>query len=184
MEWTKEQQQAIYEKGRNILVAAAAGSGKTAVLVERIINKIINEQVDIDQLLVVTFTNAAAAEMRERVLNAELKTRPKILTDNETIKEKEISKNKKVIDIANKKIIKKNLIKKPKGKEEILEEVINLKGISKTKEIPDQIKSIYPIKKLSNISTMDSNYFIINDKKTIIITKENRKNCYYRRGGG
>ena len=70
MEWTKEQQQAIYEKGRNILVAAAAGSGKTAVLVERIINKIINEQVDIDQLLVVTFTNAAAAEMRERVLNA------------------------------------------------------------------------------------------------------------------
>ena len=70
MEWTKEQQQAIYEKDRNILVAAAAGSGKTAVLVERIINKIINEQVDIDQLLVVTFTNAAAAEMRERVLNA------------------------------------------------------------------------------------------------------------------
>ena len=108
-------------------------------------------------------------------VNAELKTRPKILTDNETIKEKEISKNKKAIDIANKKIIKKNLIKKPKGKEEILEEVINLKGISKTKEIPDQIKSIYPIKKLSNISTMDSNYFIINDKKTIIITKENRK---------
>ena len=44
--------------------------GKTAVLVERIINKIINEKVDIDRLLVVTFTNAAATEMRERVLNA------------------------------------------------------------------------------------------------------------------
>ena len=70
MEWTKEQQQAIYEKGENILVAAAAGSGKTAVLVERIINKIINENIDIDKLLVVTFTNAAASEMRERVLNA------------------------------------------------------------------------------------------------------------------
>ena len=70
VKWTKEQEQAIYEKGKNILVAAAAGSGKTAVLVERIINKIINEKIDIDKLLVVTFTNAAAAEMRERVLKA------------------------------------------------------------------------------------------------------------------
>ena len=68
--WTSEQKQAIYKKGTNILVAAAAGSGKTAVLVERIINKIINENIDIDRLLVVTFTNAAASEMRERVLNA------------------------------------------------------------------------------------------------------------------
>lgn len=68
--WTKEQQDAIYEKGSNILVAAAAGSGKTAVLVERIINKMIQEKVDIDKLLVVTFTNSAAAEMRERVLDA------------------------------------------------------------------------------------------------------------------
>ena len=70
LKWTEEQKQAIYEKGSNILVAAAAGSGKTAVLVERIINKIINENIDIDKLLVVTFTNAAASEMRERVLNA------------------------------------------------------------------------------------------------------------------
>ena len=70
MKWTKEQEQAIYENGSNILVAAAAGSGKTAVLVERIINKIINENVDIDKLLVVTFTNAAASEMREKIVNA------------------------------------------------------------------------------------------------------------------
>ena len=68
--WTKEQQDAIYEKDSNILVAAAAGSGKTAVLVERIINKIIKDKIDIDKLLVVTFTNAAASEMRERVLDA------------------------------------------------------------------------------------------------------------------
>ena len=46
------------------------GSGKTAVLVQRIINKIINENVDIDKILVVTFTNAAASEMRERILDA------------------------------------------------------------------------------------------------------------------
>ena len=70
MEWTKEQSQAINEKGSNILVAAAAGSGKTAVLVERIIKKVVEDGIDIDRLLVVTFTNAAAAEMRERVLDA------------------------------------------------------------------------------------------------------------------
>ena len=68
--WTKEQALAISEKGSNILVAAAAGSGKTTVLVERIIRKIIDKQVDIDKILIVTFTNAAASEMRERILNA------------------------------------------------------------------------------------------------------------------
>lgn len=70
MKWTSEQEQAIMEKGSNILVAAAAGSGKTAVLVERIINKIIKDHIDIDKILVVTFTNAAASEMRERILDA------------------------------------------------------------------------------------------------------------------
>ena len=69
-EWTKEQKQAIEEKGSNILVAAAAGSGKTTVLVERIIQKIIKDRVDIDKMLIVTFTNAAASEMRERILQA------------------------------------------------------------------------------------------------------------------
>ncbi len=69
MGWTKEQSSAIEKSGSNILVAAGAGSGKTAVLVERIIKKIINEGIDIDKLLVVTFTNAAAVEMRERILD-------------------------------------------------------------------------------------------------------------------
>ena len=70
VKWTNEQLQAIQEKNSNILVAAAAGSGKTAVLVERIIHKIIDEKMDIDKILVVTFTNAAASEMRERILEA------------------------------------------------------------------------------------------------------------------
>ena len=70
VKWTEEQQQAINEKGANILVAAAAGSGKTAVLVERIINKVINEKIDIDRILVITFTSAAASEIRERILDA------------------------------------------------------------------------------------------------------------------
>lgn len=67
--WTKEQADAIYISGSDVLVAAAAGSGKTAVLVERIIQKLIQKEnpFDIDSLLVVTFTNAAAQEMRNRV---------------------------------------------------------------------------------------------------------------------
>ena len=67
--FTPEQQKVIDLHGRNILVSAAAGSGKTAVLVERIIRMICREEdpVDIDRLLIVTFTNAAAAEMRERI---------------------------------------------------------------------------------------------------------------------
>ena len=69
VQWTKDQQKVIDLRNRNILVSAAAGSGKTAVLVERIITMITDEEhpVDIDRLLIVTFTNAAAAEMRDRI---------------------------------------------------------------------------------------------------------------------
>lgn len=70
--WTKEQKAVIESRNRNLLVSAAAGSGKTAVLVERIIRMITDGEnpLDIDQLLVMTFTKAAADEMRERVLLA------------------------------------------------------------------------------------------------------------------
>lgn len=69
VQWTKEQQQVIILRNANILVSAAAGSGKTAVLVQRIIEKIMDESnpVNIDQLVIVTFTQAAAGEMRERI---------------------------------------------------------------------------------------------------------------------
>ncbi|MFD2370502.1 helicase-exonuclease AddAB subunit AddA [Brevibacillus sp. GCM10020057] len=71
-QWTDEQWQAITRRGSNLLVAAAAGSGKTSVLVERIIRRIMDETepIGVDQLLVVTFTNAAAAEMRHRIGDA------------------------------------------------------------------------------------------------------------------
>ena len=70
--WTNEQLAAIETRKCNLLIAAAAGSGKTAVLVERIIRIITKEEapIDIDRLLVVTFTSAAAAEMRERIAAA------------------------------------------------------------------------------------------------------------------
>jgi len=73
MEWTKEQQRIINLKDTNILVSAAAGSGKTTVMVERIINLVKNEKVDIDKFLVVTFTNAAAAGMKQKIQKALLK---------------------------------------------------------------------------------------------------------------
>ena len=93
VKWTNEQRDAIYDSGSNILVAAAAGSGKTAVLVERIINKVINENIDIDKILVVTFTNAAASEMRERILEAIYKKMEEF-PDNQNLQRQTILINK------------------------------------------------------------------------------------------
>ena len=70
MNWTDEQRKTIETTGRSILVSAAAGSGKTTVLVERIKNLLINEGADIDRFLITTFTNAAAEEMKERLEKA------------------------------------------------------------------------------------------------------------------
>lgn len=72
MKYTKEQQRVIDERDKNILVSAAAGSGKTAVLKERILSLVTeeNRNVDVDHILVLTYTNAAAAEMRERIEKA------------------------------------------------------------------------------------------------------------------
>ena len=69
VKWTEEQKKVITLRDRNILVSAAAGSGKTAVLVQRILSKIMDplKPVDIDRLLIMTFTRAAAGEMRERI---------------------------------------------------------------------------------------------------------------------
>ena len=69
MQWTEDQRQAIEGRGQSLLVSAAAGSGKTAVLVERILRQVMdpNEPVMLDRMLVVTFTNAAAAQMKEKI---------------------------------------------------------------------------------------------------------------------
>lgn len=81
MAWTNDQLNAINARQSNLLVSAAAGSGKTAVLVERIIKRVTDKDnpVDIDEIMVVTFTKAAAGEMRNRLMNAfsnELKNNP------------------------------------------------------------------------------------------------------------
>ena len=79
--WTKEQSLAINKTGENIIVSAGAGSGKTAVLSERVITK-LKQKISLDNLLILTFTNAAATEMKERI-------RKKIIKENLT---KEINK--------------------------------------------------------------------------------------------
>ncbi|WP_281672347.1 helicase-exonuclease AddAB subunit AddA [Pseudoramibacter alactolyticus] len=70
MQWTTEQEAAISSRHQNLLVSAAAGSGKTALLIERIRRLVVDEDVDVDSLLVLTFTRAAAGEMRERLSTA------------------------------------------------------------------------------------------------------------------
>ena len=72
VKWTKEQQSVVDLRDRSILVSAAAGSGKTAVLVERIITMLTRQEdpLSVDELLIVTFTEAAAAEMKERIRRA------------------------------------------------------------------------------------------------------------------
>lgn len=88
--WTKEQQKVIDLRDRNILVSAAAGSGKTAVLVERIITMLTADKnpVDVDQLLIVTFTEAAAAEMKERI-RAAIEKKLSEDPENEHLKQQE-----------------------------------------------------------------------------------------------
>ena len=69
MAWTSDQEKAIYTTGSNIIVSAGAGSGKTAVLTERVIQKVLNG-TNIDRLLILTFTKLAANEMKERIRSA------------------------------------------------------------------------------------------------------------------
>lgn len=68
--WTNAQREAIEARSCNLLISAAAGSGKTAVLVERILRLVLEDRIDIDRMLIVTFSNAAAGEMRDRILKA------------------------------------------------------------------------------------------------------------------
>ena len=82
MAWTKEQEQAIEKSGTNIIVSAGAGSGKTAVLTARTM-RILNSNTHINELLILTFTKAAASEMKERIR----KSIKKSISQNEKLKE-------------------------------------------------------------------------------------------------
>ena len=94
MAWTAQQQKAIDTDGRSLLVSAAAGSGKTAVMVERVCRLVTDEGLDVRRLLVVTFTNAAASEMREKIrsaLRTKAKSNPKLRKQLDLLPQAEIS---------------------------------------------------------------------------------------------
>ncbi len=101
MKFTKEQLQAIESRNENLLVSAAAGSGKTAVLVERIIRRILydDQPVDIDRLLVMTFTRAAASQMKDKILKAIEDKRSKDPTDRALIRQATLVHNARITTI-------------------------------------------------------------------------------------
>ena len=129
--WTRQQESAVFDRGGTLLVSAAAGSGKTAVLVERVIQKIIDKKnpVDADRLLVVTFTNAAAAEMRDRI-SAKLAS---LSADPEY--EKIVEKQMVLVDKANISTIDSFCIK-------LVRENFNLLGISPDFRIADESETM------------------------------------------
>ena len=131
--WTKEQEQAISKKGKNIIVSAGAGSGKTAVLTARVIEK-LKQNIHINELLILTFTNNAAFEMKERILK-------EIEKNNDLSYEKELIESAYITTFdgfflslvkkyhyylgidSNIKIISDKIIKQKK--EEIIDEIFN-----------------------------------------------------------
>lgn len=99
MKWTNEQYTAITDRGRNLMVAAAAGSGKTAVLVERIKSLILKDGCPIDRMLVVTFTNAAASEMKAKIEKAIRSEIDRLSAEDDPDSKKSISLLKKQLDL-------------------------------------------------------------------------------------
>lgn len=99
--WTPSQQNAIDVRGKNILVSAAAGSGKTAVLVERVVKLITDETkpIDVDKLLVVTFTNAAAAEMKNRISKSLNEIKRQNINDTNVVRQLSLLPNAKISTI-------------------------------------------------------------------------------------
>ena len=82
MNLTESQSQVIDTDGKTILVSASAGSGKTFVVIQRILKKIIESKVGVDELLVVTFTNAAASELKERLYKGLTEDLSKVSKEN------------------------------------------------------------------------------------------------------
>lgn len=101
MDWTREQRKVIDTRDCNILVSAAAGSGKTAVLVERIIQMIFDKEnpIDIDRLLVVTFTKAAAAQMKDKIAQAIEKKIDENPSDKNYVRQLNLLRNANILTI-------------------------------------------------------------------------------------
>lgn len=160
--WTDEQWQAIYESGTNIIVSAGAGSGKTAVLTERIIEK-LKEGISISSLVVLTFTNAAAFEMKKRV-------REKLI--------KEIEKGNVSLKEALEKIDQASITTFDSYSLSLVKKYHYILGISKNINIADNV--VLERKKHELIDKVFNEFYVKKDKKflevlKIFVTKDDNK---------
>lgn len=177
MAWTDEQIYAINARNSNLLVSAAAGSGKTAVLVERIIRRVMDENnpIDIDSILVVTFTKAAAGEMKSRIMNAfseEVKKNP---GNRHLIRQLALVENAKIstIDSFCNDIVKNyyntidldpNIRIADKGElslimEDVLKELLEEEFTKGNKEFIDFVECFSPGKNVNEISELISKLY-------------------------
>ncbi len=165
MKWTNSQSDAINKRGTNIIVSAGAGSGKTAVLKERV-GKLVEDKVvdDIDDLLVLTFTKAAAAEMKERI--------KKRLKESDNLKQNDPNRQKELLN----KIDNCQITTFDAFALYIVKKYHNLLGMSKDVDIIDE--NIFEIKKTGFIKEVLQEYYVNKDSrlKYIISNFTNYKN--------
>ena len=180
--WTKEQEEAIYKSGSNIIVSAGAGSGKTAVLSERVIQKLKNG-IHIDELLILTFTKAAAAEMKERI-RKKIKKEPTLQAELNKIDAAYIT----TFDSYALSIVKKYhyLLRIGKDVSIINQSLVNLKKEEYLDEIFEkyyQEKNPFFLKLIDDFCTKDDleikkMILTINQKLDMIVHKEKYLNTY------
>lgn len=174
--WTKEQLDAINSPSQNILVSAGAGSGKTAVLTERVIT-LLNKGVNINELLVLTFTNAAAAEMKDRIRKAikkndNLKEQLNLLdsayiTTFDSFALSLVKKYHYLLGISNNvSIVNEAALKLEKYR--IIDEVMEENYVKKNSDFLELIKKFC----LKNDDDLKKLIFEINNKFDLIIEKE------------
>lgn len=181
-QWNEEQKEAIYSETSNILVSAGAGSGKTAVLTQRVIN-LLKKGYKINELLILTFTNAAASEMKERIGKAireesSLKDQEDLLesayiTTFDSYALSIVKKYHYLLNISsNVKIVNESALKLEKYK--IIEEVLNEKYLLKEENFVNLIKRFC----LKDDNDLIKILFEINNKLDLLVDKEEYLNQY------
>lgn len=164
MNWTLEQEQAINEEGKNIIVSAGAGSGKTAVLSERVIRK-LKQKVNINELLILTFTNAAATEMKDRI-RKKIKKDPSLKEQLDYLEQAYIT----TFDSYALSVVKKYnyLLNIPKNIKPIDSIIINIK---KKQILNDILENLYKEKNEKFLNLIDSFCTKNDDEITLAILK-------------